>query len=115
MGFDPVEIDVNRYLAKEAAEASFCQFVESEMEKYKDEAIKRCYILTKPDFAEYVAATIAFGYRDGLKEAEKIVDELHLEEKHIAALNDDEGRMRELIEQDKISSWEEYLYDSINY
>lgn len=70
------------------------------MEEYKNDAIKR-FKLIAPNFSEAVAATVAFGVNEGLTEAIKIVDYLFLNEKHIAALNEDSEKMDELLYKEK--------------
>ncbi len=84
--------------------------VQTEMENYKKDAIKRFQIIA-PNFSEAVAATIAFGHREGLTEATNIVEYLFLNEKHIAALNDDSEAMDDLLykEKDEDESFERYM------
>lgn len=76
--------------------------VDNDMVAYKADAVKRLYTLTKSDLSEALAATIAFGYQEGLPEARNIVLELDLCDKHIAALSDDFSYMTDI------------LYDEVN-
>ncbi len=76
--------------------------VENDIEAYKADAVKRLYTLTKSNLSEALAATIAFGYEEGLPEARNIVMELDLCDKHIAALNHDIEYMTDI------------LYDEVN-
>ena len=84
--------------------------VQDEMENYKKDAIKR-FNLIAPNFSEAIAATIAFGHREGLTEATNIVEYLFLNEKHIAALNDDSEKMDDLLykEREEDLAFEKYM------
>ncbi len=73
------------------------EYIQSEIEKYKIDAIKRFYIISNPNFAEALASTIAYGYDNDLPEAQEIVNHLFLSDKHIAALNDDTKMMEEIL------------------
>ena len=88
------------------------KFIESEIEKYKAAAVKRFYIVADPAYAELVALTTVFGYKEGLKEAVTIVDELRLTDKHIAALDEDREYFlrvlnEERLEEKKYNTWME--------
>jgi|SRR5687767_544732 len=79
----------------------FIMYIEREMDDYKMDAINRFKII-HPNFAEEIASTIAFGYDNDLPEASKIVHYLFLNEKHIASLNNDLEKMRELIFKERL-------------
>lgn len=81
--------------------------VDNEMVEYKADAVKRLYILTKSDLSEELAATIAFGYQEGLPEARNIVLRLDLCDKHIAALNDDSRYMTDILHDEMNQTVEE--------
>lgn len=107
-------------LARMAKEAAWQDFVETQMGKYKDEAVKMFCVISKPMYAEMIATTIAFGFREDLTEAIAIVEDVRLDDKHIAALTNDLKWMEKLLEEDKTpdwlyNEWEDHLYDSINY
>lgn len=110
-----VEADLDRYLVEESKREALASFIENEMIRYKQEAIRRFFTITKPIFAEDIAVTIAFGYREMLPEAKAMIKELDLEEKHIAALMDDSEALEKIIEKEEQDTFEEYLYASINY
>ncbi len=102
MGFSDPEQSAYAYLIEESKRYAAQQFIEDEMSRYKIEAVKRFYILSHPNYAEQVAVTTAFGYNNQLPEAEKIINKLCLEDKHIAALLEDKDMMNEIIFQEKI-------------
>jgi len=81
-------------------------YIESQMEDYKAEAVKRLYRVIDPLYAEAMAATIACSYENELPQALEIVKKLALNDKHIAALNDDFKLMTQLILED----WEDRKY-----
>jgi len=97
MAFASPDMWAEEYLFEESKRYAQQQFVEDEMSRHKNEAVKRFYILSHPNYAEQVATTIAFGYANQLQEAETIVNKLCLNEKHIAALLDDEEMMNQII------------------
>jgi len=107
MAFLTPEQMVNEYLMEESKRYAKQQFVEDEMSRHKTEAVKRFYIVAHPSYAEQVAVTTAFGYNNNLSESEKIVDRLCLNDKHIAALLDDEEMMNQIMFQEKL---EEKMY-----
>jgi len=76
-------------------------FVTEELDRYRTDAIKRFHILVQPNYAEEIAVTIAFGFAEELPEAVKIVDQLFLSEKHIAALREDENAMEKILLDEK--------------
>lgn len=115
MYMDVVERDLNEYFADECKRAALADFVESEIVRCKDEAIRRFSVVTHPQFAEQIAVTTAFGYKECLPEATKIIDYLLLEEKHIASILEDSEWMEEIVEKEKASDLEDWLYASINY
>lgn len=87
---------ISHHFDEEARVMEKKSYVESEMERYKTDAIKRFYIISNPNFAEALASTIAYGYDNDLPEAIEIVNHLFLSSKHIAALKND-SKMMELI------------------
>ena len=94
-------------------QSNFCDYedkIEDEMENCKKDAIKRFHLIA-PNFSEAIAATIAFGHREGLTEATSIVEYLFLNEKHIAALNDDKEEMENILykESEEDSAFEQYM------
>ena|SRR6185436_15479003 len=102
MSFLDPELWAEQYFMEESRKYAAQQFLEDEMRRHKTEAVKRFYVLTHPNYAEQLAVTIAFGYNNSLPEAEKIVDKLHLEDKHIAALLEDVQMMDKIIFQEKL-------------
>ncbi len=79
-------------------------YIDSQMDHYKACAIKRLHRYVDPFVAEAIAGTIALAYENELPQAIEIVRKLALNDKHIAALNDDSERMCELVLQDKSES-----------
>lgn len=75
-------------------------YIESQMTEHKAYAIKRIYKYCDPFVAEAIAATIACAYMNELPQAVDIVEKMRLNDKHMAALNDDKERMCALIIQD---------------
>ncbi len=108
MGFASPDLWAEEYILEESKRYAQQQFVEDEMSRLKTEAVKRFYILSHPNYAEQVATTIAYGFTNQLQEAEDIVNKLCLNEKHIAALLQDEDMMNQIILQEKI---EEKMYE----
>lgn len=102
MGFASPDLWAEEYFIEESKRYAQQQFIEDEMSRLKTEAVKRFYILSHPNYAEQVAVTTAFGYSNQLQESENIVNKLCLNEKHIAALLDDEEMMNQIILQEKI-------------
>lgn len=76
------------------------EFVSDQMQEYKAQAVKRLYKICDPSFAEAIASTIALSYMNDLPIAQEIVNHLSLNDKHLAALNNDEELMCELILED---------------
>lgn len=76
-------------------------YIAEEMDRYRIDAIKRFHIMVQPNYAEEIAVTIAFGFAEELPEALKIVDQLFLNEKHIAALREDENEMEKILLDEK--------------
>lgn len=107
MGFASPDTWAEEYFLEESKRYAQQQFIEDEMSRHKNEAVKRFYILSHPNYAEQVATTTAFGFNNQLPEAESIINKLCLNEKHIAALLDDEEMMNQIILQEKI---EEKMY-----
>jgi len=105
MGFSNPNQMVNDYYYQERYQ--YVNYIEKEMDKFKTDAVKRFYTLAHPSYAEEIASTIAFGYSNDLPEAMKIVDQLFLNEKHIAALTDDSELMRDLLYKERLEE-EEY-------
>lgn len=105
MAFADPEMMVHEYLEEQGRIASFTQYLEDEMDKYKDQAVKRLYMLPK-EYAKAIASTIAFGYDNQLEEACKIVEEFKLNEKHIYALLDDHRRMFEVLSEESLGGSE---------
>lgn len=102
MGFLEPHIWAEQYLMEQAKEYAKNTLLEDEMSRYKNEAVKRFYIIAHSTYAEQVAVTTAFGYENNIQEAEKIVGKLGLENKHIAALLDDTEMMEKIIFQEKL-------------
>jgi hypothetical protein len=73
------------------------EYIENAMQEYKTEAVKRLYKIVDPFYAEAMAATLAYGYSDGIQEAVEIVNRMALNDKHIAALMDDDKKMMKII------------------
>jgi|GEM_PF-5606666 len=76
------------------------EYIEAQIEEYKAVAVKRLYKFVDPSVAEAIAGTIAFAYDNGLEQASEIVKKLALNDKHIAALNNDSETMCKLILED---------------
>lgn len=114
MSFLDPEQWAHEYFMEESKKYAAQQFLEDEMSRHKTEAIKRFYILSHPNYAEQLAVTIAFGYNNSLPEAEKIVDKLRLEDKHIASLLDDTQMMEKIIFQEKLEDrmFQEMIFDN---
>jgi hypothetical protein len=110
MAFADPEMMLSEYMDEIGQKWAFEEFIVEQMEKYKTQAVKRFYIVSDPQYAELVAVTTAYGFEQGLTEAKKIVDELRLTDKHLAALNDDARAMNEILSQEsyednKYSKW----------
>lgn len=97
MSHPDMETWVSNHFDYEAKMMEKQNYIQSEMEKYKADAVKRFHIISNPNFAEALASTIAYGYDNDLPEAVEIVNHLFLCDKHIAALNDDFKMMEEII------------------
>jgi CBS-domain-containing membrane protein len=104
-----------QYLFDEAKKYAEQIYLENEMTRYKAEAVKRLYIMANPKYAEQIAVTIAYAYDNDLPEAEAIVNKLNLEDKHIAALLDDEEKMEKIILQEKIEDQMEARFHNYPY
>lgn len=117
MGFATPDAWAEEYFIEESKRYAQQQFIEDEMSRLKNEAVKRFYILSHPNYAEQVATTTAFGYTNQLPEAEKIVNKLCLSDKHIAALLNDEEMMNKIIFQEKIEEkmMGEIIFDDDKY
>jgi hypothetical protein len=109
ISIDP-ELWVSNHFDHEAKMMAKEDYIQSEMEKYKTDAVKRFHIISNPNFAEALASTIAYGYDNNLPEAVEIVNHLFLSDKHIAALNDD-SKMMEQILFCELEEQEEYDQD----
>lgn len=114
MAFADPEMMLSEYLDEIGKEWAFDEFIVEQMEKYKTDAVNRFHIISNPLYAELVATTTAYGFQQGLTEAKKIVDELRLTDKHLAALNDDARAMNQIIsdenyEDNKYARWMERL------
>jgi hypothetical protein len=72
-------------------------YIEDQMKEYKGNAVKKIYKYVDPFIAEAIASTIACAYENELPQAIDIVKKLRLNDKHLAALNDDSERMCQLI------------------
>jgi hypothetical protein len=103
MSYDPQLMYYEDYYADRI---SAIEYIETEMDRYKQDAVKRFCIMVHPNFAEEIAATIAFGHANDLPEASKIVHHLFLDEKHIAALNNDKDQMEEIINKETLDACE---------
>lgn len=86
------------------------EYVDHVMNEYKTEAIKRIHRICDPFYAEAIASTIAYGHNDGIQEATEIVNRLALNDKHIAALMDNDKKMMEIIleELDEQKYYDQY-------
>ncbi|SRR5258705_9933650 len=104
MAFSNPDQMVEEYYYQERYD--FMSYVNKEMDKFKKDAVKRFYILAHPNYAEEIASTIAYGYSNDLPEAMKIVDQLFLNEKHVAALNNDSELMRDLLYKERLEEQE---------
>ena len=110
------ELCLDRYLDDIDTKWALEDFVESQMIKYKHEAIKLFFSFTHTlVYAEQTAVTIAFGYREQLPEAVEIVEGLGLEEKHILALLGKEDLFRKIIEKESDAAFQEHLYATLYY
>jgi len=110
MAFADPEMMAHEYLAEEGKRYDFNEYIVDQMSKYKTEAVKRFYIIAHPDYAEALASTTAYGYENDLPEAAKIVQQLLLNDKHIAALNDDARKMNEILSQENYEDQEFYSF-----
>ncbi len=103
MAFLDPESWANEYLEEEGHRWKFEQYIEDEIEKYKNEAFKRFHIISHPDYAEAIAGAIAYGYTQDLEESKKIVRQLLLNDKHIAALNNDARELNDLLSSENLT------------
>jgi len=100
MAFADPEMMVNEYLEEERRRISLDEYIEEELERYKQQAIKLLYMLSNSGFAETIGASIAFGFVNQLPESIKIAKECDLNDKHIAALNGDARQLFDLLSEE---------------
>jgi len=96
MFLDPSEMASNYFEHLRSSQIQDA-YIESQIDEHKAVAVKRLYKVVDPFYAEAIAATIANAYENELPEATEIIKRLGLNDKHIAALNNDTERMCELI------------------
>ena len=99
MGFLDPDGMTSEWFQRESKLYELEQKVDEELIKFKEDAIKRCHIVSA-NFPKEIAATIAFGYREGFSEAVDIVNYLFLNEKHIAALTDNHDEMKKIVKKE---------------
>lgn len=109
---DPHEM-VNRYYDDLRRKQEKDEYLEDLMNEHKKEAVKILYRYVDPFIAEAIAGTIAYAYENEVKHAIDIVNKLPLNDKHMAALNNDPDRIWEIILKEVR---EEEYYDNLeNY
>lgn len=96
---DPYEM-FNDYFEKLRESQQRDDYIDTQIDEHKGYAIKKIYKYCDPFIAEAIAATIACAYMNELPQAIDIVDKMRLNDKHMAALNNDKERMWDLIKQD---------------
>lgn len=87
-------------------------YMEDQMKQYKDDALSRIGKIVDMFYVEAIALTIASGYENEDESAIEIVNRLSLNDKHIAALLDDEMMMEDILNDEAI---QEHEYNDQNH
>lgn len=78
-------------------------YLDYEMDYYKKDAIKRLQVIVPSSLAEEIAVSLAFASHNGIKEAESILHQAYIDDKHIFSLLDDRDSLDTLLWGEKYS------------
>jgi len=78
-------------------------YIDCQMDYYKKDAIKRLQVIVDSKFAEEIAVSLACASNNGLKEAESILHQAYIEDKHIFSLLEDRDSLDTILWGEKYS------------
>ena len=78
-------------------------YLDYEMDYYKKDAVKRLQVIVQSNLAEEIAVSLACASHHGLKEAQDILDQAYIDDKHIFSLLDDRDSLDTLLWGEKYS------------
>lgn len=108
--FDPIADHYN-YTAVLERESHMRDAVLDEMYNLRQDAVERIDYIVHPSYAKEFTKLLAYGFNEGLPEAERICDKIGLTQEHFVALDGDEKEMRKILEQKVYDMVPDSAYD----